>query len=113
MRILKSILFLAALLCSAAVWAQSKDTTVTFKVYGNCEMCKESIENAVDVKGVRAAEWDMKTSLITVTFQPSKITLDKIHERIAAIGYDTDLKTADSIVYNNLTPCCKYERKKQ
>lgn len=113
MRILKSILFLVALLSSAAVWAQSKDTTVTFKVYGNCEMCKSTIENAVDVKGVKAAEWDMKTSRITITFQPSKIALEKLHELIAASGYDTELKTADSSVYNNLTSCCKYERKKQ
>ena len=40
MRILKSILFLAALLCSAAVWAQSKDTTVTFSNLGGEELIK-------------------------------------------------------------------------
>ncbi|MBP6302899.1 MAG: heavy-metal-associated domain-containing protein [Bacteroidia bacterium] len=113
MRTLKTILFLIGLFTGSTSFGQSKDTTVTFKVYGNCEMCKSTIENAVDVKGVKAADWNIKTGLITLTYQQQKITLDKIHELIAAAGYDTDQKTADSAIYKNLTPCCQYERKKQ
>jgi len=34
-----------------------------------------------------------------------------IHKKIASVGYDTELETANDEVYNNLHGCCQYERK--
>ena len=34
--------------------------TQTLNVRGNCGQCKERIESAVDVKGVKYAEWNKK-----------------------------------------------------
>lgn len=85
--------------------------TVTFKVYGNCGMCKSKIEGALkNVKGVAAASWDMKKLMMTVTYNPKKIELDDIHKKIAAVGYDTEKVKAETEVYNKLHFCCKYDR---
>jgi hypothetical protein len=41
--------------------------TQTLTVRGNCGQCKERIESAVDVKGVKYAEWNKKTQVLTIT----------------------------------------------
>jgi len=92
--------------------AQSKNTqSATFKVWGNCGMCKKTIENSLKIKGVSKADWNMETKMITVVYNPKKISLAQIHKKIAAAGYDTELETASNKVYNNLHGCCQYERK--
>lgn len=106
--ILLSILFLASL-----AFGQKADTTITFKVWGNCGMCKKTIETALDVKGIKSADWNKDTKIITLTYNPQKITEDKIHELIAAAGYDTEKVKGDDKAYQNLPHCCHYERKQQ
>lgn len=84
-----------------------------FTVYGNCGMCKKTIENSLDgVKGISSAEWDMTNDTMTVTFDPKVISLDEIHKNIAAVGYDTDVERAPDAVYEKLHSCCQYDRKK-
>ena len=91
--------------------AQSRaDTTIAFQVSGNCEMCKETIEKSVDVKGVKSAVWDEKTHLFTVKFNPGKVSEDKLHELIAESGYDTEKKKGNDKAYAGLPDCCRYER---
>lgn len=85
--------------------------TVTFKVYGNCGMCKSTIEKSLKgVKGVAAATWDVDAKMITVTYNPKKIELLDIHQKIAGVGYDTDKVKANDEVYSNLHGCCQYDR---
>lgn len=87
--------------------------TETFKVYGNCDMCKENIEGSLKKKeGVLSKNWSPKTKMITVTYDPSKITLTQIKEKIAKAGYDTDFLRASDEAYNKLHKCCQYERVK-
>jgi hypothetical protein len=43
---------------------------------------------------------------------PDKVTIDEIHMRIAAIGYDTDKVKANDAATQNWIDCCKYEREK-
>ncbi len=82
---------------------------VMFKVYGNCEMCKDRIETAAkSVAGVNTAMWDMDTKEIHVNYNKDKTTVEAIHNAIARIGHDTDLEKADDDVYNNLPECCLY-----
>lgn len=98
------------LLLSISTNAQTKSTE-TFKVYGNCGMCKKTIESAaLDAKGVKSATWDMEADMITVVFDSSKTDLDKIKTAIAESGYDTDTHRAPDKAYNKLHGCCKYER---
>jgi copper chaperone CopZ len=92
--------------------AQTKTKqTETFKVWGNCGMCEKTIEKALKIKGISSAEWDKETKMITVSFNPKKVTLADIHKKIASVGYDTELETAKDEVYNKLHGCCQYERK--
>lgn len=85
--------------------------TVKFKVYGNCGMCKSTIEKSLKgVKGVAAATWDIEAKMITVTYNPKKIELMDIHKKIAGVGYDTDEVKAEDEVYSGLHGCCQYDR---
>lgn len=81
-------------------------------VYGNCEMCQERIEStALSLDGVIKASWDLETSMLQLSINQDIITMDKIHQAIAAVGHDTELEKASNEVYEQLHECCKYERK--
>ena len=86
--------------------------TESFKVWGNCDMCKDRIESTVKVAGATAADWDSKTKLLSVTFDPAKTSTDSLSKKIAAVGHDTDKFKAPDDVYAKLPGCCHYERKK-
>jgi len=86
----------------------SADTTVTFKVYGACEMCKDRIEGALKIKGIKSADWNVDSKMLTVAYESSRMSLDKIHNRIIGVGHDTELKKANNAVYNKLPDCCLY-----
>ena len=106
-------LLLAGLLALSPLKSQAMNTgdeTTTFKVNGACTMCKKKIETSLRVKGVKKENWDRETHMLTVTFNPDNITLDEIHHRIAAIGYDTDKIKATDEAYNKLDECCQYKR---
>jgi len=86
----------------------------SFGVRGNCGMCQATIEKAANsIDGVRSATWDKEAKEITVSYDPSKATLDKIHQAIAKSGYDTDKVTANKKAYNGLAGCCQYDRKQK
>lgn len=86
--------------------------TESFTVYGNCGMCKKTIETSLDdVAGIESAEWDMNTDKMTVSYDPKALSIESIHKKIAAVGYDTDLERAPDAVYAKLHSCCKYDRK--
>ncbi|MDL5049439.1 heavy-metal-associated domain-containing protein [Oscillatoria amoena NRMC-F 0135] len=88
--------------------SKSKAITSTIKVYGNCGMCKERIESALDQKGIKKATWDVATKNLTVIHSPSKITEQQICELLAAVGHDTDKAKAKDEVYAGLPFCCLY-----
>jgi len=84
------------------------DSTVTFKVHGLCEQCKKRIEDAVKGKGVITADWNVDTKMLTLKFNPSAVSLNKIRERILAVGHDVENMKATDEAYNNLPSCCRY-----
>lgn len=89
------------------------DTAVSFIVYGNCSQCKARIEDAMKVRGIRSASWSIATKILSVTYNPSVITIEKIHSKIAAVGHDTKLKKAKDEVYNSLPECCLYRNNEE
>jgi copper chaperone CopZ len=100
------------LLTSVFMWAKAPlhDETITFKVWGNCEMCKARIEKAMKLEGVKKGEWNVDTKMATVTFDIHSVGPEAIHKAIAAVGYDTELVSADDKVYKKLPGCCQYDR---
>lgn len=85
--------------------------TEKFKVWGNCGMCKKTIEKSLKIDGVKKASWDVKTKEITVNFDPKKTDLKKIQNAICAAGYDNDGCKGNDAAYEKLHACCKYDRK--
>jgi copper chaperone CopZ len=105
-----ALVSLFAFSSAAAVAGEKKET---LKVWGNCGMCKKTIESALKgVDGVASASWDKKTKVLSVTFDDAKISLKEIEEKVAATGYDTQNAKGSDEAYKNLDKCCKYERKK-
>ena len=89
----------------------SATKTQTIKVWGNCGMCKARIEKTAKVDGVSKALWDAKTQILTLTYNPSKVKIEDIQKKLAAVGHDTELFKADDKAYDALPGCCKYDRK--
>jgi len=86
--------------------------TETFKVSGECGMCKSRIEKIAREEGATSASWDLKTKMITVSFDPTKTSVDALSKKIASVGHDTEKYKADDKVYEALPDCCHYERSK-
>ena len=99
---------LCLLFSGTVSFSQSKDSTISFKVFGACEQCKERIEDVLKIKGVKSAVWDVDSQELSLVYNPSKISLEKIQNKIVAAGHDLDNKKANVTVYNALPKCCHY-----
>lgn len=109
MKALRHIILALFVLAGLSVFAQEK--TDTFKVFGNCGMCKSRVEKAAKAEGATVAVWDKDTKIMTVTYDASKTSNEAIQKKIASVGHDTELFTAPDKVYDKLPGCCLYERK--
>lgn len=95
---------------SSVVYAQSNttDTTVSFKVAGACAQCKQRIQKSLKIKGVRLANWNVETKMLTVTYAPSMISVDQLYQTVAKAGHDTEKNKATDESYKALPECCHY-----
>jgi len=111
---MKYIILLVAVManvyCGYGQAHNTKDTSVTLKVYGNCIQCKHRIEAALKTKAVISADWNIDTKILSIIYNPSATTLDKIEQRIADAGHDTEHKKAKDATYNSLPSCCLYRQ---
>jgi copper chaperone CopZ len=108
----KVIIILSLLGYLTAAFAQETKTD-SMKVWGNCSMCKATIEKSLKKKdGVLSKSWDKETKILKVSYDPSKISIKQIGEKVAEAGYDNEYATATDEAYNNLHSCCQYERTK-
>lgn len=99
------------LLSFTACNAQIKNAkTETVKIYGNCGMCKSTIEKAGNIKKVAQVDWNKDTKTAVLTYDSTKTNQDEILKRIALAGYDSDQFLAPDDVYAKLPECCQYER---
>lgn len=110
MRVIKVLLVSLLTTFAANVFAQSDSTS--FKVAGNCGMCKKRIEASVKGPAVSMANWNVKTKIMVVKFDSARINPDLLQQKVAAVGHDTDKFTADKAVYDELPGCCLYDRTK-
>ncbi|MBX2930349.1 MAG: TonB-dependent receptor [Chitinophagaceae bacterium] len=104
-------LFIATIISIAASAQRKNAKTETFKVFGKCEMCKERIEQTAFKAKASKANWDINTQMLTVSFDSLKTSVNKIKQRIADVGHDTEEFLAPDEVYEKLPSCCFYERK--
>ena len=108
----KYIIGYICLFLSSYTFAQADQkinyTDTTFKVFGACEMCKDRIEDALKLKGISKAIWDVDSKLLSIQFDAKKISLDKIENTIVSVGHDLDNKKAKNFIYQDLPDCCHY-----
>ncbi len=103
-------LFILISLFSFSAFAQKDEIkTETFKVEGNCDMCKKRIEDAAYIKGVKRADWSPETDLLTITYRTSKTNLETIQKAIAKVGHNAGEVVATEADYTNLPECCQYK----
>jgi copper chaperone CopZ len=89
-------------------FAQKGVETVKIQTSAVCDMCKETIEKQLAfTKGVTAAELDLKTAIVTVSYKTNKTTVDDIRKAINEVGYDADDSKATKEAYDKLHECCK------
>lgn len=103
------IILITSLIFSIKIQAQTTIVTSTLSVKGNCGECKERIENAADIKGVKNDVWNEDTKILTVTYDTKKVTLEQIEKAIAKAGHETAGQKSDDKAYNALPSCCKYK----
>lgn len=108
---MKRLIILSGIIFSSfGAFAQSKDiATIKDTVDGNCDMCKKRIEQAAFVKGVKRAEWNKDTHILTVIYRPSKTDDKAILQSVAKAGHSSDKVTATEADYNKLPECCHYK----
>ena len=92
-------------------FAQTTNQEETIKVWGNCGMCKATIEKAATKAGATTANWNEDSKELKVSYAVSKTSSDKIQKEIAKSGYDTQGFSAPDKAYDKLHGCCKYNRK--
>jgi mercuric ion binding protein len=103
---------LGATVSAQSVTKASGPKTESFKVAGKCDMCKTRIEKTAKAEGATKADWDLKTNMLAVTYDPSKTSVDAMSKKLAAVGHDTGKYKADDKVYTALPSCCHYDRMK-
>ncbi|MCW3076529.1 MAG: hypothetical protein JWO32_1138 [Bacteroidetes bacterium] len=97
------------LFISNYTFGQHTIKTVTFTVAGVCGECKEQIENAADIKGVKKCTWDKKSKIATVLLDEKKVTQSQVEKAISHAGYDTEHEKGDEKAYKKLPECCHYK----
>ena len=107
----KIVLVITILLMSVSVSAQKKkkNAKVSMDVDGVCMMCKSRIEKAaLNCKGVKYAQWNVKTHELKLIVDERKTTVKTIQQSIANVGHDTKDVKAPKEAYDSLHGCCKY-----
>lgn len=100
------LLGLIVLLSTTILSAQ----TATVKIHTSavCETCKSTIEKDLSFeRGVKSAILDVASKDLTITYDSTKTTPQKIKLRISKIGYDADEVKRNPKAFKRLPDCCK------
>ena len=111
----KFVLFLFSMFTISVAFSQQKDSIISpklnfvkIKTSAVCNMCKETLENAMAFeKGVKKSNLDVDSKMLSVWFNPNKTTSQNIRVSITKTGYDADSLMAENKAYEKLHACCK------
>ena len=102
------VFFLVGIISATSAQTAAGEQTISFKVYGVCDDCKERIEKAaMDSKGVKKAEWDKQSNVLALVGS-AKMTKENVATCVAKAGYKSDVMEADPKGYAKLPGCCQY-----
>ncbi len=114
MKKLKTTLLLSIMMLVMSINTTKAQDVAELKVKTSavCDMCKETIEKHMAFeKGVKKSSLDVESKILTVTYNPTKTTPEKIRIAITKCGYDADDVPANPKAYNKLHACCKKDSK--
>ena len=105
-------MLLLLMLTSAFSFAQNKTkkvATAAIQTSAVCEMCENLIvhKTLAFEKGVKHAEMDVKSGLLSIRYRQDKTSLKHLRRVISNLGYSADSVEADSLAYEKLHFCCK------
>lgn len=107
------IIFSFILISTQISFGQKRQiVTDTISVNGVCEQCKERIEDAAFIKGVKKADWNKTSKKLVIIFDQNKTTLKAIETSIAKAGHDAGEIKALPADYKKLPSCCAYKDSK-
>jgi copper chaperone CopZ len=109
------LVFLAVALYgnNAMASEKAKEATVKIKTSAICDMCKATIEKAVKkLPGIKSSVLDVKSKILTVSYETEKTTPGMIRKAVSAAGYNADNVAADKAAFSKLAPCCQKEEGK-
>ena len=109
---MKNLIWILLALLSGTASAQikgKKTVSVEIQTSAVCGMCEDLIvhKNLAFEKGVKYAEMDVKTGVLTVNYRKDKTSVAHLRSLISNLGYSADSVKADSLAYENLHFCCK------
>tara|TARA_Y100000385_G_scaffold53059_1_gene50352 strand:+ start:75 stop:425 length:351 start_codon:yes stop_codon:yes gene_type:complete len=109
---MKNLIWLLLMFFSTIACAQTKGkktATVEIQTSAVCGMCEDLIihKNLAYEKGVKYAEMDVKTGVLTINYIKDKTSVSHLRNQISKLGYSADSVKADSAAYENLHFCCK------
>ena len=109
---MKNLIWILLALLSGTASAQTngkKTASVEIQTSAVCAMCEDLIvhKNLAFEKGVKYAEMDVKTGILTVNYRKDKTSVAHLRNLISNLGYSADSVKADSLAYENLHFCCK------
>ncbi len=87
--------------------AQQPSAQIAIKTSAVCEMCKKNIEKALTIKEVEKSNLDLKTQIVTVSYNAEQTSPEQIKTTISKAGYDADELKANPEAYKRLQKCCK------
>ncbi|MDR2980568.1 MAG: cation transporter [Bacteroidales bacterium] len=110
----KYVLTLVIAVIGFTAFAQNAKTeTVVIQTNGVCEKCKETFTaNVPYFKGVTDFKYDVATAKMSVTYTPSKTTVDEIRQGISKLGYNADDVKANAEARAKLPACCRADGNK-
>ena len=93
---------------------QTKIATINVKASIYCDHCKQCescgsrLEKAVfNEKGIKRVDLDETNKTLSIVYNPTKTSPEKIRKAISKVGFDADDIKADPIAYEMLDECCK------
>ena len=88
--------------------AQAKSMKeLKIKVQMECENCKAKIEKELPkAEGVSKVAADLKTKIVTISYDPAKTNKDKLVAAIEKIGYKTEFSAANSPAKHDCSKEC-------
>ena len=107
---MKTILLIVALLgfITIGTGQQTKFKTIKIKTSAICGECEERIETKLNYsKGVKYADLDLKTNIITVKYNTKILNAEDVKKIVSLLGYHANDVERDIEGFKSLPACCR------